>query len=296
MTELLKAALHGWGQFISDGKVAILLVAALLFLRAYYDKLKSKELWIYSTFAAVCCMIPVTAAVLMLYQTKVYSYYWVWSVVPMTAVVGYAVTVLLTEYLPEQGPKGKSRIVPVTLMLLAIFLLSGSLDTAELANKEYRNRKPGVMTEQEETAAEDTARVLAEVKKRFADDRIVLWAPREIMEYAREYDSGVMLLYGRNIWDASLDILVDDVYPPEIYELQNWMDRAESGDDPKTCMTGPEVVRGYLTVAAANGVNCILLGEDTEADTVKLLENMWDTKAERLEGLYLFVKRGNDNE
>ena len=35
MTELLKAALHGWGQFISDGKVAILLVAALLFLRAY---------------------------------------------------------------------------------------------------------------------------------------------------------------------------------------------------------------------------------------------------------------------
>ena len=152
------------------------------------------------------------------------------------------------------------------------------------------------MTEQEETAAEDTARVLAEVKKRFADDRIVLWAPREIMEYAREYDSSVMLLYGRNIWDASLDILIDDVYPPEIYELQNWMDRAESGDDPKAFMTEPEVVRGYLTVAAANGVNCILLGEDTEADTVKLLENMWDTKAERLEGLYLFVKRGNDNE
>ncbi|MGN0402307.1 MAG: hypothetical protein ACI4HQ_08620 [Acetatifactor sp.] len=277
MTELLKTAWQGWIDYTMYGKLAALLLVSLLFLRAYYEKLKYKELWIYSIFATVCCMLPMTAAVLMLYQTRFYEYRWIWSMVPLTAVIGYAVTVFLTEYLPEQGQKGKKKIIPAAVLLLAVFLLSGSLDSSLYAAEGQK--------EQEHVEA-----VLANLRNRRQDRELVLWAPREIMEYAREYDSSIRLLYGRNIWEPSLNVYIDDVYTPEIVELQCWMDAPESGKEREGADAGTADVMNYLTIASEKGVNCILLPENTEDDTVKLLESYWNTKGEALDGYYLFVK------
>ena len=112
MTELLKNAWLGWRDFTTAGKMAALFLIALLFLWVNYKKVKQKVFLIYTTVSAACCMIPVTAVGLMLYQTKFYDYEWVWSIVPLTAMTGFAVTVFVTDTLKEfiGGDRKKQKI------------------------------------------------------------------------------------------------------------------------------------------------------------------------------------------
>ena len=72
----------GWKSFISNGKLAALLLAALIFLW-YNRKQVERKLLVYTSVMAVCCILPVTAVVLMGYQTKFYDYEWIWSLVPL---------------------------------------------------------------------------------------------------------------------------------------------------------------------------------------------------------------------
>lgn len=277
MTELLETAWQGWADYTMNGKLAALLIVAILFLRACYEKIRHQELWIYSAAVTVCCMLPLTAALLMLYQTRVYDYRWIWSMVPLTAVIGYAATVFLTEYLPDQGQRGKKRVMPAACFLLVVFLLSGGLDTSLYAAEGL----------EEEKHAEE---VLSGLRERLPDRELMLWAPREIMEYAREYDSSIRLIYGRNIWDPSLSVYIDDVYSPEVYELQRWMDAAGTGEEQDADEETANDVRKYLTLVSEKGINCILLRKEVDADTVALLEDQWNIEAEILDDYYLFIK------
>ena len=64
-------------------------------------------------------MIPVTAVGLMLYQTKFYDYEWVWSIVPLTAMTGFAVTVFVTDILKEFIGGDRKKQIAVVLFMVA---------------------------------------------------------------------------------------------------------------------------------------------------------------------------------
>lgn len=269
MTELLKNAWLGWQAFLTDGKVAALFGASLIFLWMTYKRTSQKTLLIYTTILAVCCVFPVTAAGLMLYQTKFYDYQWIWSLVPMTAVTAYGATVFLMEYWPELRRTEWKKGVPVLALLLAVLFLGGGLQITSHGEEDEKRQR---------AAAEA---VLAQTQAEKGSREICLWAPREIAEYAREADAAIKLLYGRNMWDGWLDAYAYDEYPEEIRALYEWMEQAASGE--------AEDIRRQVEAALDAGADCILLPGGLNEKSVKRLETTLHIRVVSLEGYYLLI-------
>ncbi len=117
MWELMGNAWRGWLEFTSNGKLCALFLASLVFLWVYYKRAEQKNVLIYGAMMTGFCIVPATAAVLMVYQTKFYDYQWIWSMVPMTLVTAEAAVVLLAKLAGlsrRRLEKGTARgIVPV---------------------------------------------------------------------------------------------------------------------------------------------------------------------------------------
>lgn len=269
MTELLGNAWNGWRAYTDAGKLAGLLLISLVFLWIYYKRAPRKEFLIYTTVSAVCCIFPVTAAVLMLYQTRFYDYEWIWSIVPLTAATGYGAVLFVTEFLKEQARGDRKKEIAAVLLLLAALALSGGMGAEPW---DYAG---------EREARQQSEEVLAALKGRMEGRELCLWAPREILEYAREYDGGITLLYGRDMWEPALNAYSYDVYAPELTEVYEWMegigDEVISAED---CAERLEATR----------VNCILLPKTVEAEALACFGEVMGIQAEELGSYYFFVR------
>lgn len=274
MAELLKTAWHGWLEFTDVGKLAALLLVSLFLLWTYYEKVEKKEFLICSTIAAACCILPMTAAALMLYQTRIFDYRWIWSIVPLTAMTGFGMTVFLVEILQNCIQRNRMKGIQAALLLLAVVLLCGSLGEKprNTDNAEQRDR---------------AERVLAEVQARMQDRELFLWAPREIMEFARAYDGSIRLIYGRNMWDGSLNAYIGSGYSPEIHAMRRWMDEGSAGTEEDTEEGAP--IQEFFGTAVAAGVNCILLPADIRTEVLEQFEALTHTEAEAIDCFYLFI-------
>lgn len=287
MKELLRNAWLSWQQFTAAGKLVAILPAALLYLwmRGKQDRKREKStLLSYTSVMAVCCIFPVTVAPLMLYQTRFYDYLWVWSLVPMTAVTAWAGTELLYQcwkgFHWDQWRKG----LPVSLMLLAVLVLCSGMGSIELGRTEEGQRRI--------KAKQVLIGLLEQVESE--SDEPLLWAPREVIEYAREFDGSFMLLYGRNMWDASLGAYSYDAYSLEIQNLYLWMENMdESGlavvEDP---VRGEVILQGKDCMASAVdlGVDYILLPSRLENKDAEALARIMGGSAV-LQGDYYLLKR-----
>jgi len=273
--ELLEKAWAGWIGYITQGKLAALLFAVLL---AWWFGKKSeehKQLKLYTTVMSVCCVIPVTAALIMTYQTKFYDYEWIWSMVPVTGVIAYGLTAFLAEFCGEGSGRKKSVRGGVAVACLAVLLLCGSMG----ADKEdsvsvYAERliRYGLVVD-ESAIRREVYNVVEEIGGLAGEEEVVLWAPLEVLEYAREVDAGIRFPYGRNMWDASLNAYSYDVYDEEIHDMYIWMEYQNfKGDEAwRKELTGDgEMPSGDSCIQKALelGVNCIVLPKVTEETTV----------------------------
>ncbi len=297
MTELLGKAWQGWIDYIDEGKLPALLFAALFFLWLSRRKAEGKigqkaereagqkALLLYTSVIAVCCVLPFTAAVFMKYQTKFYDYEWIWSMVPLTAVTAWGGVAVLEEIWPKQGERDWRRGLSGTSLLLAAVLLCGSLGRPAWSRTGQAEKR------------RHAYEVLCQVKEIYPGETLCLWAPREIMEYAREADAGILLPYGRNMWDIALNGYSYDVYEEDTAAMYRWMEEpgTASGTGANAEGTsaedgGPDSVSGRLCAgyAADAGVTCILLPESRSSETVQELEEALQVKAQKLEGYWIF--------
>lgn len=274
MAELLKTAWHGWLEFTNVGKLAALLLVSLFLLWIYYEKTEKKEFLIYTTIAAACCILPMTAAALMLYQTRIFDYRWIWSIVPLTAMAGFGMTVFLSDILQSCIQRNRMKGILTILLLLAAVLLCGGL------GEKPRNTD----AEEQRNRAE---RILAEVQAQMQDRELFLWAPQEIMQYARAYDGSIRLIYGRNMWDGTLNAYIGSGYSPEIYAMQQWMDDRCAKEEEDIEEKAP--VQEFFETAVTAGVNCILLPADTRTEMLEQFEALTHTEAETVDHFYLFI-------
>lgn len=264
MAELIKNAWLGWGRVAESGKAVALFFAALLFLGLGRGKETRRQLVLYAFVSAVCCMVPVTAALLMMYQTRFYDYEWIWSLVPLTAVTAYGFAEFLVEYWKAfKGSLWKKGISVILLLLGTAFFCSGMGGTARDCPEEARQR----------AQAES---LLRELRGLFGDD-ICLWAPENVMEYARESDGAVRLAYGRNMWDISLNAYAYDTYDQSVEELYQWMKLAEAGEK-----TGEAAVKSCAETVKAKGINCVVLPGMTDEGTIAEWEAALGTGAVRV--------------
>lgn len=281
MTEFVTTAWLGWLKFTGIGKLPALLFAALLFLWLSGKWKRQKALFSYTVLMVPVCVLPVTAAVLMLYQTRFYDYEWIWSLIPMTIVIAWCVVEFLSEYWRDFSPGQWKRGLPVTILLLVVLALSSGMGQSGFDRKaERENRKRA-------------SEVLALVVERQGED-ICLWAPRELLEHAREQSGSVRLLYGRNMWEEALNAYTYDTYSREIRELYLWMENTdpsgvaiiEDEEEDEVLLQGSDCV----AAAAAAGADCIILPDSLEEKTVELLAGDWDGSVSELGGYYLLAR------
>ena len=276
MTELLRQAWLGWRDYSDHGKMAVLLAAVLLFMWFGKRRVEHKPLLLYTTIMTVCCVLPPTAAVLMAYQTKFYDYQWIWSLVPMTAVTAWGAVLVLARIWPDLKPALWRRGLAGAVLVASVAVLCGPLGSCDLD----KGRPP-----EEKMHAYS---VLETVRETYPGERLCLWAPREIMEYAREADPEILLPYGRNMWNIALNGYAYDSYDERVTAMYQWMEGLQEPDLRENTVSvpaGPESCAGYALDA---GVTCILLPEDTEPGTVQELEKTLHVEARKLEGYWIF--------
>lgn len=280
MTELLRNAASGWANYKGSGKMAALLLAALAYLWFTGRGKGQKALLLYASLAAACCVLPVTAAVLMAYQTKFYDYEWIWSMVPLTAVTAYGAALFLAQQWKKDAG-GWRRGLPVTLLLLLALGLCGNLGGDAGARAERR-------AEREEACA--VAGMLAE---RYPGEDICLLAPQAILEYAREADGRLRLAYGRNMWDISLNGYAYDTYDKKTVNLYRWMGWAEQSagvwmpeEDREEMLA---TVERRAEDAVELGVNCILLPAGVPGEIRERMEAALGTRAEEMGDYIVFA-------
>lgn len=270
MRGLLQIAWLGWQGYIRDGKLAALLMASLLYLWLG-RKRNCRPVLLYALAMTVCCILPVTAVLLMKYQTGFYGYERIWSFVPATAVTAYGFTVILAECWPDFKLAHWRKGVPVAVILLAAILLCTPLGARAWDMEGER---------QERRQAYGALEHLMEM---CPDETICLWAPREIMEHAREKDAAIQLVYGRDMWNSSLIGYTYDTYDENKVRLYQWM---EMNPRERT----QETNQLAAALALGEGVNCILLPGDTDAVVAREMGDALGAEV-GCEGNYYFLVR-----
>lgn len=270
MKGLLQGAWEGWQGYICDGKLAALFLAALLYLLAG-RKGGCRSFVLYAVLMTVCCILPVTAVVLMTYQTGFYEYVYIWGLVPVTAVTAYGITVVLAEGWADFKPSGWRRGVPVAALLLAAVLFSSGLGGGDWD-------RPGEGRERRQAYE-----VLGRIVEMCPDREICLWAPRGILEYAREKDAAIRLAYGRDMWNSTLVGYTYDVYDQKKISMYQWM---EMNPEERT----QEMNELAAALALEAGVNCVLLPRDTDMGIVWYMGDALEAEV-RLVGNYFFLVR-----
>lgn len=272
MTELIKNARIGWMDYTETGKLAALLLLALLWFWFSHKESshRYRALVLYTTVMTACCICPLTAAVLMTYQTRFYDYQWIWSMVPLTIVVALAGT-LLWFTLTKKYAGGKNRIwkvIGITAVMLAVVFLCGPMM--------QNNGRPKEIASGQEEAARILAPLLEESEKK----EITIWAPGKIMENARAFSGAICMPYGRNMWDPALNAYSYDTYGEAEHALWKWMNHAEEtgeGSGAAECMD----------LAIQLGVTHILLPGSIEPQVLTEIEAYLELQAEKVEGYYL---------
>lgn len=280
MTELLRNAWMGWFRMTDAGKLMALFLVALLFLWLSRQWEEQKQLLYYSAVMAVCCILPITAVCLMLYQTRFYDYEWIWSAVPVTIVIAYAETKFMTERWQGFRLEAWRKGLPATLGILLIMLLCGGLGGMDLDHEAKEQQKAEV------------AELLASINTE--GEALCLWAPRGIMEFARGLDSSILLPYGRNMWEEALNAYSYDTYSPEIENLYLWMCMAEDiyieveDADDDAVVSDKLSTKACLETATQAGVNLLILPEDTDRMLLNEVIDFTGMQPERSMGYYLF--------
>lgn len=260
-----------------------LFLAALLFL--WIDRQeKPGSLLRYSTVMTICCILPVTAAAVMLYQTRFYDYEWIWSAVPVTVVTAWAGVRVQAECWQGFRREAWKKGLPVTLGLLAAALLCGGPGGAEAR---------GLGTGGQRTEVKELLEAIET-----DEGQVCLWAPREVMEHARRLDGSILLPYGRNMWEEALNAYSYDTCSDAVQAMYRWMCVAEEtcaddDADMTEILSGKLEEQGISTgecldAARQAGVNLLLLPENTNRALLKEIIDHTGVQPEQYPGYCLF--------
>lgn len=209
MGELLRNAWLGWLNASKAGKLGGALLLVLLLTWAFQlGRDRQKDLLRYATVMTIACIFPVTAGILMLWQTRFYDYEWIWTAVPVTGMIACGCVLLLDFIWNGEWKKIQKGIV--TAMALGLLLLCGRLNNPEWTVRDLAQERRSV------------AAVLQELRKA-GDGELCLWAPKEVIAQARSIDPQITLLYGKNMWEEHLNAYSYDVYDQDRRDLYVWM-------------------------------------------------------------------------
>ena len=254
MQELIRNGISGWFAYTDAGKYAVLFLGVLLCY--WYRKATGAadepkgHLWRLMTYASItvaAVIFPLTAALLMKYQTKFYDYKWLWSVVPVTLIIAYGAAGIYLEICRRRLKGNVLKQAGLAAAGLAVIFLCGNLNVGSCEGADTAMDKVR------------TAKILDKLAESGNTDTICLWAPREILAHVREQTGQIQLLYGRNMWDVALNAYAYDVYDQETIALYEWMEGMTEGEPTEFAKEEWTAAGVALETALNKGVNCIVI-------------------------------------
>ena len=203
----------GYESFIQNGQYLMLYMAALLFLWLLGEKHGKRFLQV-SFMLLLLLLCPVTAGLLLWYQTAFYGSEYLWTLLPLTALIAYGLTVALEKMAAAGiGERCKRLKEAFLIILLAVVLfLCGTLSPARAVTEESERgaSMPGEV--------EDVLDLLS-----VSEEEIWILAPDEVARWARSYSGKILLPYGRNLWEPALSAYTYDDYTGDELELHEWI-------------------------------------------------------------------------
>lgn len=280
--ELFHQAVQGAERYFTTNRMIVLLLALLLagiFCGRKLAGEKASRMLVYTVVMLFLVVCPVTAVGILLYQTGYYDYEWVWSMVPVTIALAYGMTVLL-----EQKFIKKKFVVGICVMAAVLFLSGnqGTLQEAEEAELEARSQVQSILHCMKEQPGQK-----------------VLWAPKNIMQEVRRQDGKILLIYGRDMWDAKAGAYDYEAYNETLTQAYLWLEEIVELERQLKDVTEAEKafaeiceeraleepVEAYLWTLVDAGVNTYVLPGRTaeliqdELDTIAKQRNMTIEKA-----------------
>lgn len=287
MIGLIRTAWQGWHDYMHGGRMIALLIAFLLVYWLKEEWRKQEKFLSYTGASLLACILPVTAVLLMLYQTPFYEYKWIFGMVPVMGAVAFSLVDLYTVAYEKMELKIFSRGA-LLLGALGIVLLCGGLKDPNWTVKPVTEEMKYARQALEQLPARETTD--ASVVEKLPEE-MCLWAPEAVMEYARSIRTDITLFYGRNMWDASLNGYSYDTYSPEKTECYIWMDWiVATGDLNSVSLDGIECLRN----AVAQGANMILFPNTIKEESLAAIRQELGTEEIVLDGFYLFVVESNE--
>lgn len=200
----LSDALLGLEEYFAVNKLVAVCFAIILYEVFVHRRLS--RFMKYVMVALLAVLVPVTAAVLIVYQTAIYEHGFIWNIVPVTAVCAYAGVRFLWDMIPQMEQQGKSKYVVGVLAVCGVLFLLG-------------NRGGMQRVTLEEAEERSSYGKVAEA----LESGTVLWGPREMMQWIRSRNGEVKLVYGMDMWDAAAAAYDGDSYSPELISAYEWM-------------------------------------------------------------------------
>lgn len=279
MNTVMKGILSTWeGLHTYNTWTKILAIFAIVMLCLWLRSSWRQQgtFFAFSVVTFFLCLCPLTAYLLGIYQTAFYTYSWIWNLVPLLPMVAYGLTQYLISYWESKTQ------IKVEKILISIAIGFGLVLCIGLGRK--------VWNEENRSADMERAQRVLTICKEYQDkleEPMLLWAPKEIVEYARFTCPEMKLYYGRDMWEEDLLFYTDDRYTECQIEDYQWMDflgdiysKGEESD-----YKGPRKTREALQF----GVNAILFPTTTDQEVITSMEMRYRKKAVRIEEYYFFI-------
>ncbi len=262
MLELLNNAIQGWNFINGQGKLTALLFLVLLFLGIMKYAGEQQVLYWYTLGVTAICVIPVTASFCMVYQTRFYDYQWIWTYVPMTMMVSYG-GVCFLRYCMGNASFTKVHKGVILLTVIALLCFCSNMG----------NQNGGIRNGISEW--KETKTVLDKLAP--AGGQECLWGPRELMESARAVRGDMKLLYGKNMWDKSLNAYSYDTYSEKLEMCFGWMSYLDGSRDNKALgqeiqWDDNQVIMGCVEEAKRCGVTILCIPAGISSQVLNCLE------------------------
>lgn len=201
---LIKDALLGISEYFTVNKLFVVCLGILLYEIFLHGRLS--RFVQYALGALLVVMVPVTAVILLFYQSAIYEYGFIWSLVPVTAVCAYAGVRFLWDMIPQMEQQGKGKYVAGILAVAGVLFLLGN---------QGRMQRVTLEEAEERSSYSQVAEQLSE--------GTILWGPRELMQWIRRRNGDVKLVYGLDMWDARAAAYDGDPYEPALISAYEWM-------------------------------------------------------------------------
>ena len=212
----------------------------------------------------VLMIFPVTGIVFLIYQTRFYDYGWIWSCVPLTAVLAWGIVTVIYDEMASEPATAQKTAGEKKLTWARYCGLAAAAAVLFMCGNQGRVQQVSEETTQMRQAGQEILEYLEE--ENLLQDHVV-WGPAEIMQYMRSHNGEVELFYGRDMWDAKAGAYDYEAYLPEETACYEWMEIVSSAHNLYllNVQQAPDAVHeslateGYIREAVNRNVDVIIL-------------------------------------